>query len=576
MYIVLKSRIIHREREKNMQKKNILAFIVIALISFGVIFAVISSTNSNDDTAVMSEDQASKKLAKYLKDIEVSNVPARKANVELEETDLKEELPDISKYPLSVEGSADVVIEIFSSPEKAGEGSDSWLSTMAKEFNKQANTVNGKTVAISVRSIASGVGSDYIISGKYLPDAFTPSNDLWGKIIEAQGADISVVEDRMVGNVAGVLLTKSVVKDITETYGEVNMKTITQATADNKIAMGYTNPLSSSAGMNFLLSTLNAYDSSDILSDTAIAGFQQFQTNVPFVAYTTLQMRESAKSGSLTGMVIEYQLYKNDTDLRTQYEFIPYGVRHDNPLYAIGELSKNKKEALKLFVSYCENEESQKLATKYGFNGMDDYKSSFPEYDGSTIISAQKLWKENKDSGKSITAVFVADVSGSMSGEPLNQLKTSLINGAKYINNENSIGLVSYDSKVYVNLPIAKFDLNQRSLFTGAVSDLQEGGATASFDALAVALNMLLEEKEKNPDTKLMLFLLSDGETNSGLNMKKITGILKTYKIPVYTIGYNADIEALETISSINEAASINADSDDVVYKLKNLFDAQM
>lgn len=559
-----------------MQKKNILAFVVIALISFVVIFAVISSTNSNDDTAVMTIDQANKKLAKYLNKIDVSNIPARKANVELEETDLKEELPDISKYPLSVEGNADIVIEIFSSPEKAGEGSDSWLSTMAKEFNKQDNKVDGKTVAISVRSIASGLGTDYIISGKYLPDAFTPSNDLWGKIIEAEGADISVVTDRMVGNVAGVLLTKSVVNDITKNYGEVNMKTITQATADNRIAMGYTNPLSSSAGMNFLLSTLNAYDSSDILSETAIEGFQQFQTNVPFVAYTTLQMRESAKSGSLTGMIIEYQLYKNDTDLRTQYEFIPYGVRHDNPLYAIGKLSKDKKEAMDLFVSYCETKESQELATKYGFNGMDDYESSFPEYDGSTIISAQKLWKENKDSGRSITAVFVADVSGSMSGEPLNQLKTSLINGSKYINNENSIGLVSYDSKVYVNLPIAKFDLNQRSLFTGAVTDLQEGGATASFDALTVALNMLLEEKAKNPDTKLMLFLLSDGETNSGLSMKKITGILKTYKIPVYTIGYNADIEALETISSINEAASINADSDDVVYKLKNLFDAQM
>ncbi|WP_455715878.1 VWA domain-containing protein [Anaerosporobacter sp.] len=564
-------------QKKSMQKKNLLAFVVIAVIAFVGIFSVLSSTNSSDDgIEVMSESQASKKLSKYLKKIDVTNITARKANVELEETDLKEELPDISKYPLSVEGNADVVIEIFSSPEKAGEGTDSWLSKMAQEFNKQNNTVNGKSVAISVRSIASGLGTDYIISGKYVPDAFTPSNDLWGKIIEGEGANISVVTDRMVGNVAGVLLTKDVVKDITDTYGEVNIKTITQATAENKIAMGYTNPLSSSAGMNFLLSTLNAYDSSDILSDAAIAGFQQFQTNVPFVAYTTLQMRESAKSGSLTGMVIEYQLYKNDADLRSSYDFIPYGVRHDNPLYAVGNLNTDKKDALDLFVSYCESEKSQKLATKYGFNGMDEYKSDLPEYDGSTIMSAQKLWKENKDSGRSLSAVFVADVSGSMGGDALNQLKTSLINGSKYINSENSIGLVSYDSNVYLNLPIAKFDLNQRSLFTGAVQDLQEGGATASFDALAVALNMLLEEKEKNPDSKLMLFLLSDGETNDGLNLKQISGILKAYKIPVYTIGYNADIEALETISAINEAASINADSDDVVYKLKNLFNAQM
>ena len=52
--------------------------------------------------------------------------------------------------------------------------------------------------------------------------------------------------------------------------------------------------------------------------------------------------------------------------------------------------------------------------------------------------------------------------------------------------------------------------------------------------------------------------------------------ILQFYSIPVYTIGYNANIEALEEISGINEAVSINADSDDVIYKIKSLFNAQM
>lgn len=43
-------------------------------------------------------------------------------------------------------------------------------------------------------------------------------------------------------------------------------------------------------------------------------------------------------------------------------------------------------------------------------------------------------------------------------------------------------------------------------------------------------------------------------------------------KILIYTIGYNADIQALQSISSINEAASINADTVDVIYKIENLF----
>lgn len=163
-----------------------------------------------------------------------------------------------------------------------------------------------------------------------------------------------------------------------------------------------------------------------------------------------------------------------------------------------------------------------------------------------------------------------------MEEAPLQELKYSLINGSQYINSENSIGLVTYDSSVYVNLPIGKFNLNQRSLFTGAVEDLSAAGGTATFDGMAVAMDMLLKAKEENPEMKRMLFMLSDGETNSGYALEEIRGILKALQIPAYTIGYNADIQALETISSINEAASINADSDDVIYKLKSLFNAQM
>ena len=79
-----------------------------------------------------------------------------------------------------------------------------------------------------------------------------------------------------------------------------------------------------------------------------------------------------------------------------------------------------------------------------------------------------------------------------------------------------------------------------------------------------------------NPNVKPLLFVLSDGETNEGHSLKEIRELIEAYKVPIYTIGYNADLDALESISSINEAASINADTDDVVYKISNLFNVQM
>jgi Ca-activated chloride channel family protein len=73
-----------------------------------------------------------------------------------------------------------------------------------------------------------------------------------------------------------------------------------------------------------------------------------------------------------------------------------------------------------------------------------------------------------------------------------------------------------------------------------------------------------------------MLFVLSDGETNYGHSLNDVRDMLQAFKIPIYTIGYNANIKALQSLSDINEAASINADSEDVVYKLGSLFNAQM
>ena len=81
---------------------------------------------------------------------------------------------------------------------------------------------------------------------------------------------------------------------------------------------------------------------------------------------------------------------------------------------------------------------------------------------------------------------------------------------------------------------------------------------------------------DEYPDAKPMLFVLSDGETNVGYNLNDVRDILSGLKIPVYTIGYNADLSALQSISSVNEAASIDASTDDVVYQLKTLFNASM
>lgn len=563
---------------KEKKKGNIIGIlIVMAIIIFGVIYGGITLTkNWGKSKETISKENATGKLKKICKDININEVEPRKAPIDLGVKDVKDTIPNIDKYPAKVENTTDSYIEIFSTGEKAGNGKDGWLIDVANNFNESKFEINGKIISVKVREIASGLGMDYIISEKYLPDAYSPSNELWGEMIKANGKTIELCDDRMVGNVAGILISKEKYDELIKKYGAINLKNITQAVANGEINMGYTNPFASATGLNFLVSTLATFDSSNPLSEKAIDGFNEFQNNIPLIAYTTLQLRNSAESGILDGFIMEYQTYINSLELKTDYIFTPFGYRHDSPLYSVGNLSNEKKEILNKFIEFYKQDKYQELAVKDGFNALEDYKCEIENLDGNTILQAQKLWKENKNGDKPIVAVFVADVSGSMEGEPLNELKKSLLNGSRYIGEENSIGLVTYSNDVNINLPIEKFDLNQRSLFTGAVQDMDASGGTATFDAIAVAVQMLLDEKEKNPDAKLMLFVLSDGETNIGHSLDDLREILESVKIPVHTIGYNANIEALENISRINEATSINADSDDVIYKLGSLFNAEM
>lgn len=564
-----------------MSKKSI--FPVVATIAVvGVVLVVFSQTvlrDSNVSTSTMTTEQAYADMSSKMKRIGVQEVTVTPQQLDVSEfLDAKDELPDIeSSYPFVVEGTGDVNIEIFSSGEKAAEsGSDSFLTEMAKKFNNQRNkTTSDKTMSVSLRSIPSGTAAEYISTGKYQPECYTPSNTLFGELVKNEGVELTVETPRLAGNVAGILVSKNTADMLRTDYGEASVNSVLNATIDGKMMMGYSNPYTSATGLNFLLSALANSGSDNIVDTTAVESFQKFQTNVPLVSFTTQQMVQSADKGVVDGLVMEYQSYQNDPTLQRNYEFIPFGVRHDNPLYSVGNISADKKEVITAFVSFCE--QNKAVATKDGFNGMDDYTYVGKEFDGNTIAQAQSVWKEEKDSGIPIVAEFVVDTSGSMRGEPINALKTAMINTIQYINDDNYIGIIGFDSEVREYLPIDKFSLNQKTLYKGAVNSLDANGNTAMYNGLCVAMDRIYQKsQELGGNCTPIIFVLTDGDSNTGCRFSETKDIIAGMNIPIYTISYNYAADSLSELASINEAAAIVGNSEDITYKLRNLFNAEM
>jgi len=166
-----------------------------------------------------------------------------------------------------------------------------------------------------------------------------------------------------------------------------------------------------------------------------------------------------------------------------------------------------------------------------------------------------------------------------MRGQKIASLQDALVRSAQFISSENYLGLISYSTDVHVLLPIEQFDAMQRAKFSGAVKQMSANGGTAIYDATMAATKMLLEKQKEIPDAIPVMFVLSDGHQEGGVNLSRILPIVKSLKIPIYTIGFDMlddDMEEMRKLSQVSgEADLTDAGEKDVVNVLRGLLNSR-
>ncbi len=554
----------------------------VRLVAALAVFALLVAACGFGEVEQLDQAEAEQRLDELVDDIDWQDAPVtRRAPVSLDTQDLAETLPDIDIFPIvgsPRSGGNQVVAEIFVSTEKSGEGTDGWMVDVAESFNGSGQTLSdGSGAQVAIRRIASGTGYQFIAAGRDLPAGFSPSNHLWIEMAKVHRSMTSVRE-QLVPNVAGLVMKSETVEELAAKYGTLDAATLIEAVVAGDVVMGYTNPFASSTGLNFLLTVLDDFADGDedrLLAPDVASVFETFQENVPFVALTTLQIRESVEneSGTLDAFVMEYQTYVNTDSLRSGFEFIPFGINHDNPLYAVEGASAQELEVLELFAAHADRKEFRDRAADLGFEPP-EYDSTVAIPSGQTLIEAQQLWKDKKDAGRPVYAVFVTDVSGSMAGTRILAVSTALESALGFISPSSSVGMVEFSDVTRKRLDIALFDLNQQGRFAAAIEEMNANGGTAMYDGILVGLSMLVDARDADPNVKPLLFVLTDGETQDGLNFDDAAPVIAGLGIPVYTVGFEADLDELARLSSLVEAASINATEDDVEFKMASLFNA--
>lgn len=137
--------------------------------------------------------------------------------------------------------------------------------------------------------------------------------------------------------------------------------------------------------------------------------------------------------------------------------------------------------------------------------------------------------------------VPVLDVSGSMSGEKLDQAKEALRQALHYLRDGDLFSLVIFSSEADCVVEPTTFDENMRTRVESLLKEIRAGGITALDGGLETGIERALH---KQLPTTLVL-LLSDGQANVGETDLEIIG-LRAFKarqsgIVVSTLGIGAD-----------------------------------
>lgn len=202
------------------------------------------------------------------------------------------------------------------------------------------------------------------------------------------------------------------------------------------------------------------------------------------------------------------------------------------------------------------------------------YKSG--NEDGYFLLSASPSIGFDKTNIESKDITFILDVSGSMSGEKIEQAKKALLYCVNNLNSDDHFNIVRFSTEAYsLFTSLEKADRKNISTAREFIRDLQAIGGTNIEEAFDVAF----KNYKKSTRPHFIVFLTDGkptiGETNEDNLLRKITNLNKNNS-RIFTFGIGDDINThlLDKITEASKAWRTYVDeSEDIEIKVSNFYD---
>ena len=176
--------------------------------------------------------------------------------------------------------------------------------------------------------------------------------------------------------------------------------------------------------------------------------------------------------------------------------------------------------------------------------------------------------EDKSEKVKPVDLICIVDVSGSMSGEPINLVKESLKYLVKLMNETDNFALVTFSSSSQTINNLTKMTEENKNLILDNIENLWASGGTNIYSGLEEGLK-LIKNDYSSGDRIASMILLSDGDDN--YNYGRVASMFEdlivregkkdfVFTLNTFGYGYYYDYTLMNNIALIRDGAYFNID----------------
>ncbi len=427
---------------------------------------------------------------------------------------------------------------------------DGWLTDATEQFNAaEVETAAGNQIYVQLNLADSGEAITDITDTDLNPSLWIPAENVWVNVLADQGNNNYLNDCESLANSPLVIATW---RPVAEALGWPSLPLgwldVGSLAADpsawnyysggeygDSLRLGHTHPGLSGSGASTLLAIVQAAESKsdavsveDIQQPIVQASVGAFEAAVSWFSSSTGDLgRTMAERGNqFLGAGV---MYESDVVSNGDGELVPiyplegtFVANHPACINDQGEAEV--QEASRLFREYLLGDEAQQLAVSNGLRpanqsteigspldpsrgvDLEEPRIVFDSPGIDTLYAAQELWQSAR---KDVNLVMLLDVSGSMEGDKMEQMRSAAIQFVEQMGDDDLITIIAFSHELPLVVNNQRVETSREQVIA-SIDNLEAYGDTALYDAIGIGATIL--EQNSTPDTANALVVLTDGQ----------------------------------------------------------------